>query len=287
MIFKGVCTALVTPFNKNKSIDYVALKKLIIHQQNCGVGAILILGTTGESSTITYEEREKLIKFAKQNIVGCKLIVGTGTNNLQTTIKYTQQAKRLGADAVLIVTPYYNKCTQNGLVEYYKQIELEAKMPYIVYNVPSRTGFNINPNTYKKLAKLPKMSGIKEANGNIDHILEVFSVVGSVPIYCGNDSLNNIFMQLGAKGTISVTTNIFPAQVKTSLLKTQKGRQMSNKLYSLNKALFYEPNPIPVKYALFKLGITKHYVRSPLTIPQSKTKTILQKQLNIIMEGKW
>ena len=286
MIFKGVCTALVTPFNKNKTVDYVGLKNLIDHQIKNNISAILILGTTGESSTISYSEREEIIKFTKKQLPKeCKLIVGTGTNNLYTTIKYTKQAQSLGADAVLIVTPYYNKCTQNGIVKYYKKISKNTNIPYIVYNVPTRTGFNIRPATYKKLIKLNNMCGIKEANADITHVLEVLYLLkDKTAIYSGNDNLNYIFLCCGAKGTISVTSNIFPDLVQKSFNCVKSGKELMFKLHNLNNVLFIEPNPIPVKYALSKLGIIKPYVRYPLTIAELKTRKKIDKQLTYLGE---
>ncbi|MBO5884365.1 MAG: 4-hydroxy-tetrahydrodipicolinate synthase [Clostridia bacterium] len=279
-MFSGVITALVTPFKKNKQIDYNALQKLLDYQILNNIKNILILGTTGESCTIDFYEREKLIKFTKNYLPSnCKLIVGTGTNNLQQTIKNTIQAKTLGADACLVVAPYYNKCTQNGVVDYYKKIS-QLNIPYIVYNVPSRTGFNISPVTMLKLCKQKNMVGIKEANSNIEHILEVFNKVGNFTnIYCGNDNLNHIFFSLKAKGTISVISNIFPYQISQSLKSAKNSKIITEQNFELTKLLFVEPNPIPIKYALSKMGLIKNYVRSPLTTLSKKYKNKINQEL--------
>lgn len=279
-MFKGVITALVTPFKKNKQIDYISLQKLLDYQISNNIKNILILGTTGEASTISFEEREQLIKFTKNYLPqDCKLIVGTGTNNTQTTIKNTMQAKSFGADACLIVTPYYNKCTQEGVIEYYKKIS-KINIPFIVYNVPSRTGFNISASTMTKLCKIKNMVGIKEANSNIEHILNVFNKVGNLTnIYCGNDNLNHIFFMLKAKGTISVVSNILPNQINKSFKNIKNAKTITDQNFEINKLLFIEPNPIPIKYALSKMGLIKNFVRSPLTTLSRKYKTQINTQL--------
>lgn len=278
MIFKGVCTALVTPFDDNGEVDYVAYEKLIDYQVKSGVDAILILGTTGESATITQSEREKIILFAKSIISSkVKLIVGTGSNNYEIAKKQTLQAKQLGCDGALVVTPYYNKCTQNGLYVFYKKLAQETKFPIIVYNVPSRTGVNILPQTMQKLSKEKYICGLKEANGNIDHIQEMFYLVKGFPIYSGNDNLNNIFFHMGALGAISVVSNVFPRLVK-NLYKT-KSNKLEQKLYLINKLMFVEVNPIPVKFALFKMGLIKNNLRLPLTKLEKKNESIIEQEL--------
>ena len=277
-MFSGVITAIVTPFKKNKEIDYESFQKLLDFQISNGVKAILILGTTGESSTVSVKEREEFIRFTKNYLPNnCKLIVGTGSCDTQTSIKYTKQAKTLGADACLVVTPYYNKCTQNGVVTYYQQIS-KLDIPYIVYNVPSRTGFNILPKTMIKLCKLENMIGIKEANSNIEHILDVFDHIGHLTnIYCGNDNLNHIFCMLQAAGTISVISNIFPKEMVESFESIEKMKTFCDKNYSLIKLLFSEPNPIPIKYLLYKKGLIQNSLRYPLTSLSTKYKNKINK----------
>ncbi len=280
MIFKGVCTALVTPFTKNKKIDYLALEKLIKYQLDGGVDAILILGTTGESSTILFSEREQIIKLAKQIInKKCKLIVGTGCNDTLKTIEFTNQAEILGADACLIVTPYYNKCTQNGIYNHYKTISQKTNIPYIVYNVPSRTGFNVLPETMQKIATLKNVAGLKEANSNIEHILLMFQTLPKFAIYCGNDNLSHIFYSLKGCGVISVTSNAFPKEVKKSIKNATESFSYSKKFFSFNNLMFCEPNPIPIKYVLYKKRLIRNYLRQPLESLEHKHKTIIDIEL--------
>ncbi len=263
MVFEGVCTALVTPFNKNRQVDYVALKRLLETQVKAGIGAICILGSTGESATISEQEREKIISFSRECLPPwCRLIVGTGSNDTQHAIKLCRQAERLKADACLVCTPYYNKCTQNGLFLHFKAVSESTNLPIIVYNVPSRTGVNIQPKTMKKIAGLKNVAGLKEANGDISHILSMFlALPKNFAIYSGNDELNNIFKHLGGKGCISVASNAFAARVKENY---EKG-EFSDKLLTLCKLLFCEPNPIPIKYVLSKMGMIENVLRAPLT----------------------
>ncbi len=276
MIFKGVCTALVTPFTSDKKIDYISLKKLIKYQIDNNVDAILILGTTGESSTITLDEREQIIKFAKNIMPStCKLIVGTGSNDTKKAIQLTNQASNLGADGCLIVTPYYNKCTQNGIFNHYNEISQSTNIPYIVYNVPSRTGFNIEPKTMQKISTLKNVVGLKEANGNIDHILSMFANLKNFPIYCGNDNLSHVFYGLNGSGIISVTSNVFPSEVKKSLQNTKQSYLYFRKFFNFNNLMFCEPNPIPVKYVLFKKNLIKNSLRQPLEVLENKHKKLI------------
>ena len=266
-VFEGSCVALVTPFKNNK-IDYFALQNLIQFQLSQNTDAILVLGTTGESSCISFCEREKIIEFAKNVIANrAKLIVGTGANSTQVAIKYTRQAQKLGADAVLIVTPYYNKCTQQGAILHFEKIAKCVDIPIILYNVPSRTGFNLHPQTIEHLSKYENIVAIKEANSNIEHILQLFNVCkGKLDIYCGNDNLNHIFKNLGAKGTISVVANAFPKQIKQQYKTTNQAKlnKISEGLYNFCDLCFIETNPIPIKYVLFKMGLIENELRLPL-----------------------
>lgn len=283
MIINNVCTALVTPFTTDNKIDYPSLKKLLHYQTSHGIKDILLLGTTGESPTISELERAKLISFVKSNIpASTHLIVGTGSNNTATAIRLTSQAKSLGADACLIVTPYYNKCTQQGAIEHYTSIARSVDIPIIIYNVPSRTGFNLSPETTKELFKLPNIVGIKEANSDINHILKLFSLKLTKPIYCGNDDLNYIFNMLGSQGTISVTSNAYPQLVIEGW--QNKSLQIHNLLYPLNKLLFVEPNPIPIKYLLNKLGLIRNNLRPPLTKLSQKHRLEIQQQINLLKD---
>lgn len=279
MIFSGVCTAIVTPFDQNKKVDYKSFYKLITKQIEAKVSAIVVLGTTGESSTIDFYEREQIVLFVKKLLPkNIKLIVGTGSNNTKTAIKYSKQAKELGADGILCVTPYYNKCTQNGIFEYYKQIN-SVGLPFIAYNVPSRTGVNILPKTYQKLCLLKNFAGIKEANGNLEHILQTFAQVKNVPIYCGNDNVSILFHLLGGKGVISVTSNAFAKEVVCAWKSLKEHKQYFDKFFDINCDLFIEPNPIPIKYVLTKQKLIKNILRDPLTKIQNEHKKLLDKDL--------
>ncbi len=273
-IFEGVCTALVTPFENNK-IDYKSLQRLIEKQITDGACAICLLGTTGESCCIENHEREKIIKFSKKIINGrCKLIVGTGSNNFVKAYKYTKMAKSLGADGALVVTPYYNKTSKKGLVEYYKKLATIG-LPIIVYNVPGRTGVNIELDTLKSLIKIDNIYGIKEATNNIDRIIDLCKICkNKIAVYSGEDKLNFLFYALGADGCISVTANAFCSRVKevyelSKKQKIKKANKLQSALNSINEILFCETNPIPIKYVLSKMNLIKNELRLPL-IPLSK-----------------
>lgn len=282
MIFSGVCTAIVTPFDKNDELDLKSFGKILDMQIKAKVSAILVLGTTGESSTVDFFEREKLILFAKNKLPkNIKLIVGTGANCTKTAIKYTKQAKDLGADAVLCVTPYYNKTTQNGILEYYSQID-KIGLPFIAYNVPSRTGVNILPNTYSKLENLQNFAGIKEANGDIMHIIKTFFAIKNTPIYCGNDNLSKIFYTLGAKGIISVVSNVFPKEVVLSWKNEKEQKAYFQKFFKFSCDLFLQPNPIVIKYAMQRKYLIKNILRPPLLPLENCYKKIIKKDMEIL-----
>lgn len=276
MIFKGVCTALVTPFTNKKRVDFKALNKLIDYQINNGIKALLILGTTGENCTINCDEREKIIKFVVSKVKNkCKVIVGTGSNDTHKAIYFTNQAQKLGADACLIVTPYYNKCTQNGVYYHYKNISQNTNLPFFVYNVPSRTGFNMEVSTIKKISTLKNFQGIKEASGDINHILKLFNVLDNKKIYCGNDNLSHIFKCYQANGLISVTSNAYPKQVIMGWKTYKNSLNYNKKFYKCNEMIFCEPNPIPIKYILCRKNFISNSLRMPLTPLQGKNKKIL------------
>lgn len=284
-VFKGSCVALITPF-KNGKIDFESLEKLINYQLENKTDAILILGTTGEPSTMTIEEKHSVIAFAKEKIAGkSKLIIGTGGNNTEKVIEDSLYAKGAGADALLIVTPYYNKCTQNGLVKHYKAIAQAVKMPIICYNVPGRTGVNITTETASKLADIPELCGIKEASGNISQIVSTCKELkNKMAVYSGDDSLNYIVMALGGYGAISVTANVLPKEVKFVTDKCLEGNfssalEMHEKLLDINKNLFIEVNPIPVKYACSALKLCGPEIRMPLTEIEEKNKEIVNNSL--------
>lgn len=272
MIFEGSGVALVTPFGKNGEVNYYSLKRLIDFQISNGTKALIILGTTGESATISESEREKIIKFCVC-MVGKKIpvIIGCGSNSTSKAIKLTMQAKRLGADGALIVTPYYNKCNQTGLFEHYRAISQAVKFPIIIYNVPSRTGVNILPETVLKLSKLKYIVGIKEASGNISQISKLIHILPkNFPVYSGDDSLTYPLIMLGAKGVISVTANAYPALVSSLCQNALDGdinnaRRLHDFLFELNSALFLDVNPICIKTYMELIGFDIGDVRLPLT----------------------
>jgi len=286
IVFSGSCTAIITPF-KNEMVDYDSFKKLIAHQLENGTDAIVVLGTTGEPATLSEEEKEKIIFFAKNEIAGrAKFIVGTGANCTEKAVDNSVIAESLGADALLIVTPYYNKCTQNGLLEHYKKISNTVSIPIIVYNVPSRTGVNILPETALKLSEIKNICGLKEASGDIGQIMNLCKMLnGKMAIYSGDDSLNFIFLTLGGSGVISVTGNVFPKEVKllTTLVKAgqfEEAKNLHEKLLSINKNLFIEVNPIPVKFACSQLKLCENELRLPLTPLEEKHEEIIKNCLN-------
>ncbi len=280
-VFSGVCTALITPFDENGNVDFVALRDLIENQIEAGVSALLVLGTTGESPTLTENEKLKIIFFAKKVIDGrCKLIVGTGSNNTKTAIFMTQQAQIMGADACLVITPYYNKCTQCGLVEHFTRIAKSTRLPIIVYNVPSRTGVNILPETLLELSKIENVVGIKEANGDVGHILSVFAAVkGKLAIYSGNDNLNHVFKSLGGDGTISVLSNAYCKQVVDGWKNLAQSLKTQQKFFNMCNLMFVEPNPIPIKYVMNKMSISKNVLRLPLTVLEKQNREKLDAEM--------
>ncbi len=283
-IFRGVCPALVTPF-KNNDIDIESLKVLIQKQLNENADAICILGTTGEASTITDSERKKIITTTIKCVdKKCKVIVGCGTNDFEKTKRYILQAKKLGANAALVVTPYYNKTTQNGLYNYYQKL-CEIGLPIIAYNVPSRTGMNIDFVTLKKLSKLKNIFGIKESSSDINRIINVCKICsGKMPVYSGEDNLNYIFYMLGASGCISVTANLYCKKVKeifdlVSKQKIKKAVKLQFNLDRVNESLFLETNPIPIKALLAEKGYIKNELRLPLEKMSKGSKKIMLKNI--------
>ena len=270
-IFHGAATALITPMNES-GIDYDAFGRVIDWQIEQGIDALVIAGTTGEGATLSDEEHKKAIDFSVKRIAGrVPVIAATGSNDTQYAVSLSKYACEVGADALLVVTPYYNKATQNGLVKLYNVIADASTKPIILYNVPSRTGVNIEPSTYAKLAEHPNIAAIKEANGNISKIAETAALVGDkLDIYSGNDDQVVPIMSLGGKGVISVLSNIMPAKTAEMCERFFKGdiegsRALQLKLLPLINALFCEVNPIPVKAAMGAMGWCKNYVRLPLT----------------------
>ena len=279
-VFKGAATALVTPLNEN-GIDYENFERLLNWQVDEGINALVICGTSGEGSTLSDEEHRAALKFA-YDVVGERvpMIAGTGSNDTAYAIELTKFACEVGYDAMLVVTPYYNKATQNGLVKMFETIADASTKPVILYNVPSRTGVNIEPETYARLAEHPMITGIKEANGNIAKIVETKALVGDkLDIWSGNDDQIVPILAAGGSGVISVLSNVLPKKTVELCNKFFAGdvkgsMDMQCEMFDLIKALFCEVNPIPVKAAVAALGYCENYVRLPLT-PMDKQLSLI------------
>lgn len=270
-IFKGVATALITPFDKSGKIDYGKFAELIEFQIESGINALVTCGTTGESSTFTDDEHRDVITFTVKQVNGrVPVIAGAGSNDTAYAIGLTKHACAAGADAVLLVTPYYNKATQNGLIRMYTEIADESEKPVILYNVPSRTGVNIEPETYLRLSEHPMIAAFKEANGNIGKIAETCALLdGKLDMYSGNDDQIVPLLSLGGKGVISVLSNVLPKETVEICNRFFAGdvegsAKLQLSLMPLIKALFSEVNPIPVKSAMARMGYTENVLRSPL-----------------------
>ncbi len=284
-IFRGAATALVTPLTPS-GVDYEAFGRLIDWQIESGINALVIAGTTGEGSTLSDEEHREVMRYAAQRTAGrVPLIAGTGSNDTAYAIDLSKEACALGYDALLCVTPYYNKATQRGLIEMYTTIADAVDKPLVLYNVPSRTGVNIEPSTYDALADHPNITGIKEANGNIAKIVETAGIVkGRLDIWSGNDDQITPILAMGGAGVISVLSNVMPAQTVEICTRFFNGdiegsADLQCELMPLVKALFCEVNPIPVKAAMAAMGFCENYLRLPLTPMESAHEQTL---LNIM-----
>ncbi len=275
-IFRGAATALVTPFTET-GVDYENFGRLIDWQIESGIDALVIAGTSGEGSTLSDAEHKAVIKYAVERVNHrVPVIAGTGSNETPYAIELSQYACKVGADGLLIVTPYYNKATQNGLVKMYTQIADETDKPIILYNVPSRTGVNIEPRTYVELARHDRIVAIKEANGNISKIVETAALVGDrLDIYSGNDDQIVPILSVGGQGVISVLSNIMPKETSDMCHlyfdgKVKEAAKMQMDLIPLINALFCEVNPIPAKAAVSAMGFGKNILRLPLTEMESE-----------------
>ena len=279
-VFTGVCTALVTPFTNDK-VDLKALDALIDRQIDAGVPALLACGTTGEPSTLTDAEWMLVVRrvIERANGRAC-VIAGTGSNHLLHTLEKARIARDLGADAQLCVTPYYNKTTQPGLISFFSRIADSTDLPIILYNVPGRTGLNMQPDTIEALSHHPNIVGVKEAGGSLNAMADIMRAC-RLPLYCGNDECNVSALRLGASGLISVLSNLLPREtvqlfkeVSQGLIQTAEARQKS--LQRLIQALFIEVSPVPVKQALACLSLMQPDVRLPLVRMQAEHLRILQ-----------
>lgn len=281
-VFSGSCTAIVTPFSEN-GVDYERLKKNIDFQYENGSSALVICGTTGEAATLSENEQEEMLRFSVRHNAGrMKLIAGIGCNDTVKALHRAENARFAGADAVLMVTPYYNKSTQKGLIEHFTYVADRVDIPMILYNVPSRTGIGLEAQTYKTLSQHPNINGVKEASGNIAAAAHVRSLCGEdLYIWSGNDSDTVPLMALGALGVISVASNIVPAVVaKLCTLCLDGDFKAATELYgkysALFSALFIETNPIPVKTAMQLLDMDSGLMRLPLTAMGEENKAALR-----------
>ena len=271
-LFSGCAAAMITPFHKNGSIDTDALTRLIDMQIKAGMDAIVLLGTTGEASTLSMQEREQVISLGVQTAGKfMPVIVGTGSNDTRRAIEYARQAKSLGAAGQLSVTPYYNKTTQRGLLRHFTAIADSCDLPMILYNVPSRTGINMDASTAKMLCAHPGIAGIKEASGNLSLTADIIQQTEHhLPVYCGNDDVIVPMMAQGAAGAISVVANMLPMQTRTithACLNNcyTQAQEAQDALLPLIRLLFSQVNPIPIKAALAAMGLIQDELRLPLT----------------------
>ena len=285
VLFKGCGTAIATPFTED-GINFTEFSKLVEYQINEGIDAIIVCGTTGESSTMTLEEKKTLIKFSVELIdKRVPLIVGAGSNNTATSIEMSQYAESVGADGLLLVTPYYNKTTQEGLIHHYNSIASKTTLPIILYNVPSRTGLNILPETCLELSKTENIVAIKEASGNISQIAKIAALCGNnLSIYSGNDDQNIPILSLGGIGAISVLSNVAPRFTHNMIYdflngNIEKARFAQLQSLELIESLFCEVNPIPVKTALNMMGYNFGKPRLPLIDMSKSGKQRLKKSL--------
>lgn len=285
-VFTGAAVAIITPMYADGSVNYEELGRIIDDQIAHHTDAIVICGTTGESPTLDHEEHIECVRYAVQKAAGrVPVIAGTGSNDTRYAVQLSQQAQQDGADALLLVTPYYNKSSQAGLVAHYKAIAQSVDLPCILYNVPSRTGCNLTPATLEELAKLPNINAVKEASGNISQVAEIAALCGEeLNIYSGNDDQIVPMLSLGGKGVISVLSNVAPQYTHDLCAKwfagdVQGSMEMQLKAMPLCKALFADVNPIPVKWAMNRLGWKAGPCRLPLVEPSAAVQNQLDKAL--------
>lgn len=285
-LFKGSAVAMVTPF-KDGAIDYPALTRMIELQIISGTDAIVVCGTTGEVATLSEEERTELIRFTVERVDGrIPVIAGTGGNNTSAVIENSRTAEALDVDGLLIVTPFYNKTTQEGLLAHYSAIAEQVRLPIIMYNIPSRTGLNLQPDTVKKIIRENEnIIGIKEASGNIDQVTELSALCPKLDIYSGNDNEVLPFLSLGAKGVISTIANVIPSDMHNLCMayfagKMEIARQLQFSILPIFKAAFAETNPIPVKTMMEMMDLCSAEVRLPLVLPSEEHRKAIRKALS-------
>ncbi len=289
-VFKGAGVAIVTPFTKNNEVDYEKLGELIEYQIVNKTDAIIICGTTGEASTLSHEEHLECIRYTVEKVAGrIPVIAGTGSNCTETAIYLSKEAQKYGADALLLVTPYYNKATQNGLIAHFTAIANAVSIPIILYNVPGRTGCNIQPQTIATLVKNVKnIVGVKEASGDIVQAAKIMQLTdGKIDLYSGNDDMVVPILSLGGVGVISVLSNVAPKDTHDMVYKFLEGdiagsRELQLKYLPLVNALFCEVNPIPVKKAVNLMGFEVGGLRMPLTEMEPANAERLLKEMNAL-----
>ncbi|MGO1679207.1 MAG: 4-hydroxy-tetrahydrodipicolinate synthase [Ruoffia tabacinasalis] len=289
-IYEGSAVALITPFIENtKEIDWRAFESLLDFHLENNTDALVITGTTGESSTLSDEEQIELIKFVVKHVEEkLPIIAGTGINDTRHAIKLSQQAEHVGADALLIVTPYYNKASYNGMLAHFRAIADSVNIPIILYDVPSRTGTSLTPEQVGILAEHPNIVALKDAVGNLDYTRAVLdNVPDDFAVYSGNDDLNYDIIALGGKGAISVTANILPKEVHDLCRlaldgHTEEAQQLNYKLEDINRDLFDEVNPIPVKYLVHKMNRCALSYRLPMVPPSEESAELLDTYLGLI-----
>ena len=286
-IFTGAAVAIITPMKADGSVDFEEFGRFIDWQIENETDAIVVCGTTGESSTLEVDEHSECIKWCVDYVAGrCAVIAGTGSNSTRTAIELSQEACRDGADALLLVTPYYNKTSQKGLIAHYKAIHDATDKPIILYNVPSRTGMNILPETAYELSKLPRINGVKEASGNLEQIAKIHELCGDeLNIWSGNDDQIYDIMERGGLGVISVLSNVCPQETHDIVAKYLDGdkegsKALMDKYMKLAKALFCDVNPIPVKEAVNLIGYDAGHCRLPLIDMSEENKAMLRNIMN-------
>ncbi|MCC9293293.1 4-hydroxy-tetrahydrodipicolinate synthase [Clostridium sp. MT-14] len=284
-LFKGSGVAIITPFN-DSGVDFKKLKELLKWQIESGTDAIIICGTTGEASTMTEKERKDTIKFTVDTVKGrIPVIAGTGSNCTETAVNMSKWAESIGVDGVLVITPYYNKTTQKGLVEHFKAVASSIKTPIVIYNVPGRTGLNLKPKTLEKLCQIENIQAIKEASGNISQIAQVKALCGDkIDLYSGNDDQTIPILSLGGIGVISVLANIIPKDMHDMCKlflegKVEEAAAMQLKALSLMNTMFIETNPIPIKTAMNILGMNVGHLRLPLCSMSEENLKIVKSEL--------
>ncbi len=272
MSFEGTFTALVTPFRSDGTVDLKSLAAFVEWQIECGIDGVIPCGTTGESATLTGEEHVEIVRHVVDVVGGrVPVVAGTGSNSTREAVELTRHAREAGADGALMISPYYNRPTQEGIYQHYKKVASEVGIPIIVYNIPGRTGSKIEPETLARMAELKNVAGVKEATGSVDQAIDVMRLCGDrLAVYSGEDSLIFSLMALGGKGVISTVANVAPketSQLASACLegKWQMGRELQFKLMPLIRAVFLETNPIPVKTALALMGKCGGDLRLPLT----------------------